>query len=241
MKRVLFLCIIAIFASAVFAQDDFSSSRLDNLSNRLKRDTVDLADRSSQDLRRSPSLSRSAIEEAFLAAQIDASAGIFQDLVRDKRRATELRDAAALLGELARRAPAFGNNGSLWRGVQTTIGDINRELGSGAGGGGGGTDNQPVIGRVYWRGTVDDRVQLVIRGNQIESRTIAGQSYPEGTFSFTALLPSREVSVGVTKTRGRGNVRVIQQPSRSNDYTAVVEISDEGGGAREYQLDIFWR
>ncbi len=239
MKKVLFLFIIAIFGSAAFAQDDFSSSRLDNLSNRLKRDTVDLAERSSEDLRRSSSLSRTAIEEAFLAAQIDASVGIFQDMVRDKRRAAELRDAAALLSDLARRAPAFGNNSSLWRNVQTSINDINRELGSG--GGGGGFDDRPVIGRVYWRGMVDDKVQLVIRGNNVESRTISGQSYPDGTFSFTAVLPNREVNVGVTKTRGRGNVRVVQQPTAANNYTAVIEIVDSGGGAREYQLDIFWR
>lgn len=239
MKRILFLFIIAVFASAAFGQDDFSSSRLDNLSSRLKRDTVDLSERSTEDLRRSTSLSRAAIEEAFLAAQIDASAGIFQDLVRDKRRASELRDAVALLSDLARRAPTFGNNTSLWRNVQTSINDINRELGSG--GGGGGFDDRPVIGRVYWRGMVDDKVQLVIRGNLIETRTMSGQAYPDGTFSFTALLPTREVNVGVTKSRGRGNVRVLQQPSQANDYTAVVEIVDSGGGAREYQLDIFWK
>lgn len=240
-KRACLLSLLFVFAfsTAVLAQDEFFSSRLENQSNQLKRVTVDLVDRTAEDLRRGSS-SRALIEEAFLAVQLDASAGLFQDMVRDRRRSAELRDAASVLTELARRAPSFGNNGFLWRDAQTAVSDISRELGSPTGGGGQG-DTRPIAGRVYWRGMVDDKVQLVIRAGKLESRTVSGRSYPEGTFSFTASMPSREVSVGVTRTRGRGSVRVIQQPTRENDFTAIVEIYDDGGGAREYQLDIFWR
>jgi hypothetical protein len=232
------LLFVFLLSTVAAAQDDFFSSRLENQSNQLKRVTVDLVDRTSEELRRGSAL-RALIDEAFLAVQVDASAGLFQDMVRDRRRASELRDAASVLSELVRRAPALGNNGQLWRDAQATVSDISRELGTAGGGGQG--DTRPVIGRVYWRGMVDDKVQLVIRGGKLESRTVSGRSYPDGTFSFTASLPSREVAVGVTRTRGRGSVRVIQQPSPANDFTAIVEIYDDGGGAREYQLDIFWR
>lgn len=242
MRKILFFAVLALCTAAAFGQDDFTSSRLQGFTDRLKRDSVDLADQTSADLRRSSNLSRAMIEETFLAAQIDASAGVFQDMVRDRRSAAELRDAATLLSEMARRAPSYSNNSRLWRDVQNSIGDINRELGNNGGGGsgGGGNDGQ-ILGRVFWRGMVDDRVQLIIKGNQIETRTVSGTSYPAGTFSFTSSLPTRQVSVGANRTKGRGSVKVLQQPSKTNDFTAIVEIYDDGGGAREYQLDIFWR
>lgn len=246
MKKQILLTLLLtmVFAVAAQAQDDYFSSRLNNYADDLKRNTVDLADRTSNDLRRSSSNSRSAIEEAFLAAQVDASAGLFQQMISDRRRASELRDAAALLTDLVRRAPGYGSNSYAWRNVQKSINDINRELGNsgnGNGNGNGNPDNRPVIGRVYWRGTVDDKIQLVIRGGQIDTRVLSGTPYPEGTYSFTAALPGRNVTVDVNKTKGRGNARVIQQPSKSNDFTTIVEISDSDGGAKEYQLDIFWR
>jgi hypothetical protein len=240
-KSILFtLFLVSVFALSAQAQADFYSTRLDNYANQLKRNSVDLVDRTSDDLRRSSSNTRSAIEEAFLAHQLDASVGLFQQMITDRRSGAEMRDAVAILNDLMRRAPSYGVNSNLWRNAQNSLNDINRELG-GTTGGGGNTDNRPVVGRVYWRGTVDDKIQLVIRGGQIETRLISGNSYPDGTFSFTSSLPNRNISVDVNKTKGRGGVRVIQQPSKSNEYTAIVEISDSGSGAKEYQLDIYWR
>jgi hypothetical protein len=243
MKKPIFLTLFSFFLLSLtsFGQNtEFYSTRLDNAALQLKRYTVDLVDRTAEDLRRSSFNSRNAIEEAFLAHQIDAAAGLFQQMVRDNRRASELRDAAAILTDLARRAPGFGSNNFLWRNVQNAVNDINRELG-GNSSSGGGSNNDSVIGRVFWRGTIDDRVHLVVKGGNIETRTISGRSYTDGIFNFTSPLPSRQVSVDVTKTRGRGTVRVIQQPSRLNDFTAIIEIYDPQGGAREYLLEIFWK
>lgn len=96
-------------------------------------------------------------------------------------------------------------------------------------------------GKVFWRGMIDDKVQLVIRSDTIEEHTLSGQSNPDGVFSFTSPLPDSPVTVDINKKRGRGKVRLIQQPSANNDFTAIVEIYDDGGGAREYQLEIFWK
>lgn len=101
--------------------------------------------------------------------------------------------------------------------------------------------NAQTSGRVFWRGTVDDKVQLVIKSDTIQEQTISGQTNPDGVFSFTTSLPDSPVTVGVNKKKGRGKVNVVQQPSAANDFTAIVEIYDDGGGAREYQLDIFWK
>jgi hypothetical protein len=43
------------------------------------------------------------------------------------------------------------------------------------------------------------------------------------------------------KKAGRGEIRVIQQPSRDNNFTAIVQILDDASGAREYQVEITWR
>lgn len=241
---------ILIFSFTAQAQDNnrYSSSQLDNLANELKRTSVDLADRTSDDLRRSYTRSRADLETAFLAQQLDASVGLFQQIIRsNNNRASDLRDSAAILSDLIRRAPSYGSNSNLWRNAQNLLNDINREIGGGYGGGGygGGNDdnnnNNPVIGRVFWSGFVDDRVRISIRGSRLDVDTISGTAYAQGNYNFTSSLPRRNVTVGVDKKRGRGSARVIQQPSRENDYTAVIEVRDEDGGAKDYQLDIFWR
>ena len=246
-KFILFaICSVLLFAFSASAQDEaerYSSPRLENLVNQLKGYTVDLVDRTSEDMTRNSANSRADIETAFLAQQLDASAGLFSQMIRDGRRAGELRDGASILGDLARRGPNSGLNNSLWRDAQRTIGDINRELGNGGGSGNGGGNNPPPPsqGRAFWRGTVDKEVHLILQRRNLETRTVSGSTYNNVNFSFTASMPTRNVTVEVTKKKGRGNVRVLEQPSRDNDYTAVIQILDEDGGAKEYELEINWR
>lgn len=241
-KQILFTLLFLLTMSfAVSAQEErYTSTRLENQINQLKRQTVDLADQTSENISRAGSNTRADLDAAFLAQQLDASAGLFQQMYRDGRRASELRDAGAILSDLARRAP----NSYLWRDVQTTIADINRELGNSNSGGGGGGNNDntsPILGRAFWRGMVDSRVRLELRGNSMTVTTMSGNSYGEGTSSFANTLPRRNVVVGVTKTKGRGTVQIVQQPSRDNDFTAVIDVIDNDGGAKDYQLEIFWR
>lgn len=251
MKNSILFTLLFVFAFSISAfsqpSTEYSSSRLDNYATQLKRKTVDLADRTSDDLRRGYSNSRTDLDNAFLAAQMDASAGLFQQMVQDNRRAVELRDAAAILSDLSRRAPGSGSNSYLWRDVQNSVNDISRELGGYSGGNTGGGYNpppeKPVIGRAYWRGTVDNVVHLKLKDREMETITVAGTSYGPGTFSFTSALPRSRggISVEVIKKKGRGNARVIQQPSSQNDFTAIVEVKDGDGGAKEYELEILWR
>jgi hypothetical protein len=95
-------------------------------------------------------------------------------------------------------------------------------------------------GRMTWRGTVDDDVRIRIRGGAAEVETIGGTPYYDAVTNFTNSLPPRRVSVTVVKRRGRGELFVEQQPSRENDYTAVVRIRDSRGGASEYEFDLSW-
>jgi hypothetical protein len=96
-------------------------------------------------------------------------------------------------------------------------------------------------GKVYWYGRVDNKVHLVISGTSIEHRTIEGQTLPDGSYSFTAPLPQSDTTVSTRRIEGRSNkVSVVQQPSAANNFQAIVEIIDDGGGAREYFIEIFW-
>ncbi|MDI1241710.1 MAG: hypothetical protein PSX80_07290 [bacterium] len=96
-------------------------------------------------------------------------------------------------------------------------------------------------GKVFWRGSVDNKVHLTIKGDTLEQKAIEGTEKAPGKFSFTAPLPDQAVIVKVLRKEGRSKkIKVIQQPTADNDFTAVVEIHDDGGGSRDYVLEIFW-
>ncbi len=101
--------------------------------------------------------------------------------------------------------------------------------------------NAQNAGKVYWYGRVDNKLHLVISGTTIEHRTIEGQTSPDGSYSFTAPLPQTDTKVSTRLIEGRSNkITVVQQPNAANNYQAIVEIIDDGSGAREYYIEIFW-
>lgn len=103
------------------------------------------------------------------------------------------------------------------------------------------TSAQATSGKVFWNGMVDNKIQLVIKGTTLEQRTVEGATLANGSYSFTAPLPQADTTVRVTKLEGRGKVvTVVQQPSAANNYEAIIEIIDDGGGAREYLIEIAW-
>jgi hypothetical protein len=48
------------------------------------------------------------------------------------------------------------------------------------------------------------------------------------------------VTVRLTEKRGRGEIFIEQQPTRDNDFTAVVRIRDPRGGASDYAFTLEW-
>jgi hypothetical protein len=91
-----------------------------------------------------------------------------------------------------------------------------------------------------WRGRVDGEIDLEIRGSVARVRHLSGQA-PNGVRAdFGVALPRRDVSIRVERLRGRGRVEVIQQPSSSNGFTAVIRINDSAGGADDYEIEVSW-
>jgi hypothetical protein len=95
-------------------------------------------------------------------------------------------------------------------------------------------------GLIYWSGKVDDKISLVIRGNEISVSDISGTGFKENSKNIGLGLPRRASQVSVNKREGRGEILVMQQPNRQNDYTAIVQIVDSRVGMGNYKLDITW-
>jgi hypothetical protein len=251
--RQLFLGFCLLSLSATHAAQA-QSYKLNSLSEQLATQANDLAERSYTDYSNNSYSSRADVEALYLAQQFSASANFFRRMVRDSRRQSELRDAASILSDLARRVGGNNSRSNPWSNVQRTLEDILREVnaggstgGGGSGGGGGGGYGRGdegggrTTGRLRWSGTVDDNVQLIISDDRVEVRTIGGSEYNNATFNFTSPLPRRRgVTISAVKIKGRGEVRVLQQPSRDNDYQAVVQIRDSGGGAKDYEIEVTW-
>lgn len=96
-------------------------------------------------------------------------------------------------------------------------------------------------GTLRWSGRVDDVQEIRIRGRRASSYTVSGGgAYDVRTSVSGSGLPDRNVTVRVRTFDGRGSVRVVQQPSARNDYTAVLRVEDRQGGAGYYDFEASW-
>ena len=233
------LAFLAMSAYAIQAQN------LDDLAQRLVRQTDSLAQRNYDSFSSRRNASRHDIEALYQARSLNASAELFQRMVSDRRSDGELRDALAILQDLLRGSGRYSFDRRYWSDIQRTSDDLARELNLGRQGR---DDDRPpwndqdgrTSGRLRWRGTVDGECQLLVRRSDVESRTLSGLPASGTSFNFTSPLPRRAMDVRLEKKKGRGDVEIVQQPSRNNDFTVVVEIRDEKGGADDYEFELIW-
>ena len=221
------------------------AQNLEDLVQRLVRQTDTLAQRSYDSFgsRRNPS--RYDIEALYQSRSLNASAELFQRMVRDRRSDSELRDAFAVLQDLFRNSGRYAFDRRYWSDIQRTSDDLARELNVRQRDH---DDDRPprddldgrTSGRLRWRGTVDGETQLLVRRSDVESRALSGLPASATTFNFTSPLPRRAVDVRLEKKHGRGDIEIVQQPSRNNDFTAVVQIRDKKGGSDDYEFELIW-
>jgi hypothetical protein len=229
--------VVLFFASAAFAQFG-QSNRLTNQAERLSRDAEAFADATYSGYTNSFRNNRTEIEAVMLSQQFSASARVFYRMVVDRRRNQDLRDAFGLLQDLARSVDRNNTQRSAWSTVQRSMGDVARELNAGPG------DNPPDTGgrggRMTWKGRVDDDVRITIRGGSADVETLGGTPYYDAQPNFAASLPARRVTVRLNVRRSRGEVYIEQQPSRENNFAAVIRIKDSRGGASDYEFELTW-
>lgn len=102
-------------------------------------------------------------------------------------------------------------------------------------GGGGGAN-----GTAQWRGRVDDRGNIYLRGNYMYTENVNGNIMQTAYQNVNGSLPQRNVTVTARKTGGRGSVVVLQQPARNNNFTTIIQVYDSNSGADNYGVDISW-
>lgn len=95
-------------------------------------------------------------------------------------------------------------------------------------------------GRLVWAGSVDDRAEVALHGRDVQTRTLSGKSVDSVNSQIFGRLPEgRPVFVSL-RGRGRGTVRVVQQPRPDNNFTAVVRIHDPQPGSDHYRFTLEW-
>jgi len=239
-KRVLVVMAVLVFAETSFAQ----SNQLRQLSSRLSSEATAFAETIYNDYSRS-TRNPGSLGAAMRAQQFSAGAQLFNRMVNDRRRNQELREALEIVRSTWGPGNTLESSRGRWNNIERVMADIARELNAGDtgntpfprpfpdGGGQGGS------GRMTWRGRVDDDVRIVVRGGSAQVETIGGSPYYDAVTNFTASL-SRRSNVTLTKRRGRGEIFIEQQPSRENDYAAVIRIRDSKGGADDYEFELAW-
>jgi hypothetical protein len=249
MRLTIPFALFLILGSAVsgFAQD---WPKLDRAADDVKDTAEKLAGSMSDGFRKGRQNSSDAIEHAFLAEQVAAASKLMKKIVGDKYEIGDLRLAANVLSELSQKFPTGADPswGALKDKIDSLVFELGRDTGSNTGpvtggdqGGGPDVDEGRILGRFFWNGDVDDEIQLGVRGTTITHRTVKGRTMPDGAYSFTSALPRENgLTVRVKLLDGRGKAVVIQQPNASNDYSAIVRIRDEDGGAKSYSLEIYW-
>ena len=179
-------------------------------------------------------------QAAMLAHHFSGGARLFNRMVTDRVRRNDLRDAFNVLQSLATPIDSNNVDGNRWSNIQRLMADISSAL-LNPRDDPRDDDNFPArSGRMTWRGRVDDDVRIVIRGGRADVETLGGTPYYDAATDFNASLPRRRVTVSVQKRRGRGEVFIEQQPTRENDFAAVIRIRDSRGGASDYEIEVSW-
>lgn len=240
-RSLLVVVAILLFASPAFPQfGQGNNNRLNDLAARLSRESGEFADENYSSYVNGTRNSRRDIEAVMVTQQFAGASRIFYRMVVDRRQMSDLRDAFDILRTLSTSVDRYNMQRSTWSNIQRLMSDISRELNYGGGGGGDPYPDTGRSGRMTWKGRVDDDVRIRIRGGSAEVETVGGTPYYDSQPNFFNSLPNRRVTVRLTQKRGRGEIFIEQQPSRENDFTAVVRIRDTRGGASEYEFELQW-
>jgi hypothetical protein len=103
-------------------------------------------------------------------------------------------------------------------------------------------DDVPVgKGQCDIRLQVDNQVEVAVRGDMVDIRTLAGRDARDDGSECNAPLPNREiVGFRFEVIDSRGEIRLLAEPSRRNDFAAIVAIRDGSGGEGRYHFRLSW-
>ena len=88
---------------------------------------------------------------------------------------------------------------------------------------------------------VDNQVEVAVRGDFVSIRTLAGRDARDDGSECNAPLPSGAVrDFNFEVKDSRGDIRLVAEPSRRNDWSAIVAIRDDSGGEGRYHFRLTW-
>jgi hypothetical protein len=90
-----------------------------------------------------------------------------------------------------------------------------------------------------WTGRVDREVTLTMRARNVATNASRGDEY-RGRFDSVNELPRMDGTLRVEVSGGRAEASVIQQPSASNNYQAVIRVVDRGNWTGRPQVTAFF-
>ena len=93
---------------------------------------------------------------------------------------------------------------------------------------------------LQWQGQVDREIRIQITRGQASVIEVGSNERARRRVNMSNSIPTRPGTLYVEVLQGRGRVDVIQQPTSSNGYTAVIRLRDPDGGASRYRIAAYW-
>ncbi len=89
---------------------------------------------------------------------------------------------------------------------------------------------------------VDNQAEVRLRGDRIWVTTRQGAKGRDEGSECSQSLPFNSVrDFKIRQIAGRSQVQLAQDPSRANNYTAMIAIEDRQGGGDNYAFEVTWR
>lgn len=97
-------------------------------------------------------------------------------------------------------------------------------------------------GNLVWRGEVDGTVDVSLRHRTVRATAVFGRSVrrEHQHFRVTGFLPARDAVVRLENVEGQGTVEITQQPDSSNNFTAIVRLTNSQPGRQEFHFTLAW-
>jgi len=88
---------------------------------------------------------------------------------------------------------------------------------------------------------IDGEAEISVRGDLVYIRTISGRDGRDDGSECNEPLPNRRVEgFRFEGIDGRGEVRLLSEPSRESDFQAIIRIRDSQGGEGGYHFRLSW-
>lgn len=111
----------------------------------------------------------------------------------------------------------------------------------GPGGPGPGPGPDQAQASAAWSGDVDQAATVYFHGTRSWVDNVRGKAVANIVSDFNGRLPiHHRVDVHLEDVHGRGDVRITQQPTADNNYTAAVRVRDPQPGSGHYHFRLVW-